>query len=134
MRKIKIFTTVFIVYEFVMLTILQIPRFCGTFFNHNFCVVGGFKYFLLCIMLPILVGLLMWWLPDIARAACPNKCDVEPESKNIFNEIISKQDIEKFIVAAIVMGIQKFVAQHPKTTETFENILDGLKKTKSGKK
>ena len=118
-----------------MLTILQIPDYCANVFNYNFCDMQHFKYFLLCVMLPTLVGLVVWWMPDFARLFCPNKCVVKPEPditiKNIFNEIISKQDIEKFITAAIIMGIQKFAATHPKTAETFDNILDVLKNTKT---
>ena len=113
-----------------MLTVLQVPGFCTAWFNKNFCYVSGFKYFLLCIMLPVLVGLLMWWMPEITRAMCAQKCKTEPDVtiKNIFNEIVSKQDIEKFIIAAIVMGIQKFANAYPKTAETFDNILDAVKK------
>lgn len=138
MRKIKIFITVLLLYEFVMLTILQIPDYCVYWFNHNFCETNHFKYFLLCIMLPGVSGLFLWWIPEIARVLCPNKCNVKPASettiKNIFNEIISKQDIERFITAAIIMGIQKFASTHPKTQETFDNILDVLKNTKTDKK
>ena len=135
MRKIKIFITVLILYEFVMLTVLAVPSYCTAFFNYNFCDINNFKYFLLCVMLPTLVGLFIWWMPDIARILCPNRCNAKPEPdktiKNIFNEIISKQDIEKFITAAIIMGIQKFATTHPKTAETFDNILDILKNAKS---
>ena len=134
MRKIKIFITVLVLYEFVMLTILQIPDYCSGIFNNNFCDTSTFKYFLLCIMLPALFGLFVWWLPDIGRLLCPNRCAIKPEPdpslKSIFNEIISKQDIEKLITAAIIMGIQKFAKNNPKTTEVFDSILDVLKNTK----
>lgn len=137
MRKIKIFITIFTLYEFVMLTILQIPKFCNAFFNNNFCYVGGFKYFLLCIMLPILIGLFVWWLPEIVRTLCSNKCNITKETdeknKDTFNEIISKQDIENFITSAIITGIQKFAIKHPKTTEAFDGIIDILKNTNTKK-
>jgi len=88
-------------------------------------------------MLPVLIGLFIWWIPEMARAICPNKCNIKTDTdiniKNIFNEIISKQDIERFITAAIIMGIQKFATNHPKTTETFDNILDVLKNTNKKK-
>lgn len=120
-----------------MLIILQIPNYCNFVFNYNFCDMGGFKYFLLCIMLPVLIALFVWWVPDVVRALCPHKCEIKPEPditvKNIINEIISKQDIEKFITAAIIMGIQKFATNHPKTTEVFDNILDVLKNTNAEK-
>ena len=135
MRKIKIFITIVVLYELVMLTVLQIPDYCTSWFNYNFCETHHFKYFLLCIMLPILLGLFVWWIPEISRLFCPHKCEIPQKTdmniKDIFNEIISKQDIEKFITAAVIMGIQKFAATHPKTAETFDNILDVLKNTKT---
>ncbi len=130
MRKIKIFITVLALYEFTMLTILQIPEYCYGVFNFAFCE-AGYKYFLICIMLPALIGLFIWWVPEILRLFC-KKCqceEVEPKTiKDVLHEIISKQDIEKFITTAIIMGIQKFVALHPKQKETFDNILDVIKK------
>ena len=81
-------------------------------------------------MLPILVGLLFWWLPDIARTFCRNKCDVPPEppTKNIVNDIVSKQEVERLIIAAVIMGIQKIIANHPTAKKTLKNITDILKK------
>ena len=138
MRKIKIFLTLLALYEFVMVMILQIHGYCVAIFNNNFCEIDGFKYFLMCVMLPVSFGLFLWWIPEMTRLICPNKCCVRkeetPQLKNVFNEIISKQDIEKFITTAIIMGIQKFAASHPKTEETFENIMNILHNTKVKKK
>ena len=136
MRKIKIFITVVALYEFTMLTILQIPNYCFAIFNFNFCNLS-FRYFLMCIMLPSLIGLFFWWMSDISKLFC-KKCQCqEPETKpikNILQEIISKQDIERFITAAVIMGIQKFASTHPKTEETFKNIIDVIKKTNTENK
>ena len=113
-----------------MLTILQVPEYCYFVFNFSFCSVS-FKYFLLCIMLPSLIGVFIWWIPEILRMFCKSCQCQKPEPKTIkdvLHEIISKQDIEKFITTAIIMGIQKFVASHPKQKETFDNILDVIKK------
>ena len=129
MRKIKIFITVFLLYEFVVLTILQIPEYCVGVFNFNFCEYSSLKYFLMCIVLPILFALFIWWMPEISRLFCKNKCETPGSQsiKDIIHEIISIKDIERLITAAIVMGIQKFVSNHPKTTETLENIIDIIK-------
>ena len=130
MRKIKIFITILALYEFTILTILQIPKYCYGMFNFSFCDVS-FKYFLMCIMLPSLIGLFIWWVPEILRLFCKNCQCHEPEPKTIkdvLREIITKQDIERFITTAIIMGIQKFVSSHPKQKETFDNILDVIKK------
>ena len=132
MRKIKIFISIIALYECVILTILQIPNYCFAFFNVNFCI-GNFKYFFMCIALPIFVGLLIWWWPEISRIFCKKcQCQIPEEKpiKNMLSEIISKQDIERFITAAIVMGIQKFAANHPQTTKVFDEILTTVSKPK----
>ena len=117
-----------------MVVVLAVPKYCVGVFNYNFCEISNLKYFLFCVMLPTLIGLFVWWVPDIVRALCPNKCIAKPAQnisiKNIFNEIISKQDIEKFIGAAIIMGIQKFAATHPKTAAAFDDIMNALHKDK----
>lgn len=112
MHKMKIFITILALYEFAVLTILQIPDYCSVFFNSNFCVATHFKYFLLCFMLPTLIGLFFWWLPEISRLFCKNKCQCQTEFDN---NLLSKQNIERLITAAIVMGIDKFIAHIQKT-------------------
>ena len=140
MRKIKIFITLLFLYEFVITTILQVPGFCNTFFNRGFCDVGNFKYFLMCIMLPGLLILFFWWMPDMARPFCKNKCQCdEMHSEQTINpeethEIISRDDMERLVTGAIVMGIQKFASMHPKTTKAFNNIIGALQNTKKIKK
>ena len=138
MRRFKIFVTIFVLYECVMLTILQVYNYCVGVFNLNFCEQGAFKYFLLCIMLPLLVGIFIWWLPDIARLICNKSCKTppapQPETiRDILHEIVSRQDIERLITTAIIMGIQKFAQTHPKTKTVFDSLLDTLKKS-NGKK
>ena len=141
MRKIKIFITLLMLYEFVITSVLQIPSFCNTFFNYGFCDVGNFKYFLMCVMLPGLFMLFLWWMPEIAKPFCKNKCQCEePHSEQTLhsqkesNEIISRDDMERLVTGAIIMGIQKFASMHPKTTKAFNNIIDALQNTKKIKK
>ena len=114
-----------------MLTILQIPYFCFSVFNVGFCDLS-FRYFLMCVVFPSLIWLVVWWGPEISRMFC-KKCqcvDPEPKSiKDVLREIVSKQDIERLITAAVVMGVQKFAASHPKTKETFDNILNTIEQS-----
>jgi len=135
MRKIKIFITVFVLYEFVMLTILQIPDYCSALFNMNFCR-SSFRYFLICIALPGTVCLFIWWIPEILQKFCKKcQCDTavtdDSPTKNILSEMISKQDIERFITAAVIMGIQKFISKHPKTKKKIDNVLDVIEGTRN---
>ena len=130
MRKIKIVITILALYEFIILTILQVPNYCSVFFSLNFCAVS-FKFFLLCIMIPALVGLFIWWMPDIGKLFCHNcKCNNSTDTNTTnqpIQEIISKQDIERFITMAVIIGIQKFVSKYPKAKETFDTIFDIIK-------
>ena len=118
-------------YEFVMTTVLQIPGFCNTFFNHGFCDVGNFKYFLVCVMLPGLFVLFLWWMPDIARPFCKNKCQCEMQQLESHKS--TSPDIEKLITTAIIMGVHKLAMQHPKTKKILDNISNVLKNVKTDK-
>ena len=124
MRKFKIFITVLLIYEFAILTILQIPRYCLNFFSTNFCNVE-FKYFLMAIVVPSFFGLFLWWIPEISKVFC-KKCQCEiPHEKTVsekVSEITSKQIIEHLITTAIITGIDKFASTHPKTKKKIQDI------------
>ena len=132
MRKIKIFITVLVLYEFVILTILQIPDYCIAFFNNNFCAMDNFKYFLFCVMLPALFGLVCWWAPELASPFCKNKCQCE--NHQIESHKSTSSDIEKLITTAVIVGVHKLAMQHPKTKEILDNISDVLTGIKPDKK
>lgn len=143
MRKLKIFITILMLYEIVVVTILQISGFCNTFFNRGFCEAGNFKYFLMCFVLPGLLMLLLWWMPELSRQFCKNKCQCQCEEQNLAqpqhpqketDDIISRDDMERLVTGAIIMGIQKFASMHPKTTKAFNNIITALQNTKKIKK
>lgn len=120
MYKFKIFTTVFVLYEFIVITILQIPNFCVSLFNYNFCEMNGFKYLLFCLMLPTLFGLMFWWLP---------KQKAEPKTiKETLFDMIPPQYIRRFLIAAVIVGLRKFMMSHPRTKDFVRNINDILNK------
>ena len=135
MRKLKIFLTILLLYEFAILTILQIPNYCRGFFSTHFCNIS-FKYFLMCIVVPALIALFAWWTPEISRIFC-GKCQCEePHEKSIkdnVKEMMSGSDIERLITTAIIAGLHKFVSSHPKTTETLSEVITALTKN-TGKK
>ncbi len=132
MRKIKIFITILVLYEFVILTVLQISNYCNAIFNNNFCATDNFKYFLLCVMLPVLVMLFFWWMPEIARPFCSNKCQCEMQQLESHKS--TSPDIEKLITAAIIMGVHKLAMRHPKTKKILDNISNVLTDVKTDKK
>jgi len=89
------------------------------------------------IVLPALITLFVWWMPEISRLFC-RKCQCEvPHEKSIkdnVKEIVSDQDIERLISAIIVAGMQKFVSKHPKTTETLSDIIKAFIKSSDKKR
>lgn len=91
----------------------------------------------MCIVLPTLITLFVWWMPEISRLFC-RKCQCEiPHEKSIkdnVKEIVSDQDIERLISALITVGMQKFVSKHPKTTETLSDVIKTLIKSNSKKR
>ena len=119
MRKFKIFTTVLILYEFVILMILHTHHYCVSIFNTGFCNTS-FKYFLMCIVIPTLFVLIAWWWPDMKRKMC-NKCQCETKEESV--KYVLKEDIEHLITALIITGIQKFISKHSKTTKVFNDVL-----------
>lgn len=136
MHGLKVFITIFVLYEFVMIILLQVPDYCIHVFNQNFCDDIAFKYFLICVVLPVLIGVFIWWIPDILRLLCNRGCKMNTPKETIHDvlkQIILPQDIERLITAAIIMGIQKFSQTHPKTQAIFDDMLNALKNTKNNK-
>ena len=139
MRKFKIFLTILLLYEFTVLTILQIPNYCVGFFNINFCNIS-FRYFLLCIVLPVSVCVFLWWLPDISKLFCPKNCRCNVQEtpdlslRNIIKEMVSAKDIERLISVAIIMGIRKFVDNQPRMQNIFNTVVGAIKKSSKTKK
>jgi len=128
MRKLKIFVTVLLLYEFVILTILQVPNYCSGFFNANFCAIP-FRYFLMSIVVPSMIALFVWWVPEMVRPFC-KKCECEihesEHETNNFREQISKHLLERVLVAALITGIENFLSKRPKTKKAFNDILESL--------
>ena len=128
MRKIKIFITIILLYEFAILTILQVPNYCIGFFNANFCSIP-FRYFLMAVVVPVLITLLAWWMPEISRPFC-KKCECEthePEHQaNDFRDQISGQVLERALATALITGVENFLSKRPKTKKALNDILKGV--------
>ena len=125
MRKFKIFITCFVLYEFVAITILQVQSFCYGIFNINFCEMNHYKYFLFCVMIPVLIGLIFWWVPK--------KTDDDTQEKTlkeILIDSIPKQYIKRFVIAAIIIGVRRFIMSYPRAKKFIDNVNNFLKKQK----
>ena len=113
MNKTKIIITGLLLYEFIVITILRIPNYCYAVFNKNFCMMGNFKYFMLCLMIPVCLWLIAWWIPTLSGMFCPNKCQCETQSKsNTFSK-----EIQNLIIATIAFGIKKIFEHQQKNKE-----------------
>ena len=140
MRRFKIFTTIFVIYEFVMVIILHRLDYCVNFFELGFCEYENYKYVFMCALVPALIMIFMWWLSDIMRLFCHGACNIQPmpqpntTMRDVLKEIISPTDLERFITTAVIMGIQKFSKNHPKTADILDDILTAMQKPKQLKR
>ncbi len=122
MRRFKIFLTIFIIYEFVVIAILHNQNYCTNFFAMNFCEYQNYKYLFMCVMLPALIGVIFWWWPEMSSA---NKsCDIAPQNDS---NTITRNDIEYFVSSLVLMAVQHFFKKHKKTESIFFDILNAMK-------
>ena len=81
----------------------------------------------MCVMLPALVGVILWWWPktlDISKS-----CNTENDDNTI-----TRNDIEYFVSGLFLMAIQHFFKKHKKTESIFFDILNAMKASdKNGK-
>lgn len=76
----------------------------------------------MCLMLPALVGVILWWWPQMA---CDKKsCDADTENND---NTLTRNDIEYFVSSLVLMGIQHFFKKHKKTESIFFDILNAMK-------
>lgn len=125
MKKFKIFITCMVLYEFVMIVLLQVRDYCNGLFNYNFCATEHFKYILLCVMLPVLIMLFLWWWSDIMRIFNP-ECPQEQEKTftDVLFEMIPKVYIKRFIIAAVIVALRKIVSRYPKTKNAVVDVFN----------
>ena len=70
----KLPLTVFGIYEVIVILLLSFEDLCVEtmclFSRHHycdFCEYHGFQYILLCLLIPIIFGLLWWWRKELAK-------------------------------------------------------------------
>ena len=124
MRKLKIFTTIFVIYEFLVIMILHRQSYCAKIFELNFCESGSYRYFFMCFMIPIVAGVILWWLPEIS---CKKSCDAEPEP--VPDKTITRGDIEYFVSGVLLIILQHFFKKHKQTKSIFLDILNAMKQS-----
>lgn len=130
--RMKICFTVFALYEIAAIMLLHCQRTCDAMFSTAFCDTG-FKYFIFCVAVPVLVYLIAMWIREIfvghhrnsfAHKARSAVKDLVNNVRDRVSENVSVQDLEKIIAAAILIGVKKYADKHPRVRETFDSVMD----------
>lgn len=130
--KSKICFTVLTIYEIVAVSAMHFQRICDAMFPTAFCD-SWFRYFLFCVVVPLLVFLIVMWIREIVRLR--RRRSFIRRARNTVNEIlagirgkvsehINVQDMEKIITAAILVGIKKYADRHPNLRHNVNHVID----------
>lgn len=130
--KSKICFTALAIYEMVAVSALHFQRICDAMFPTPFCD-SWYRYFLFCIVLPLIVMLIVMWIREIVRAhrrrafirrARNTVNGVMSSIRGRISEHIDPRDLEKIITAAILVGIKRYADRHPNLRRNVNNIMD----------
>ena len=130
--KSKICFTVLAVYEMAAVSVLHFQRICDSMFPTGFCD-SWYRYFLFCIIVPLLVGLILMWIREIVRGH--RRRAFIRRARNTVNSVVSTirgqvsanidvDDIEKIITAAVLVGIKKYADRHPSLRQHVNHVID----------
>ena len=130
--KSKICFTVLTIYEIVAVSAMHFQRICDAMFPTAFCD-SWFRYFLFCVVVPLLVFLIVMWIREIVRFH--RRRSFIRHARNTVNGIlntirgkvsehINVQDMEKIITAAILVGIKKYADRHPNLRRNVNHVID----------
>jgi len=136
MLKLKIYSTVFVLYEILAVLLLHCPRTCTAMFGNTFCSDSVFKYFIALFAIPAIAALIVMWIMHIIHAIRRRNSflfraqeaveDVATSIKKTLKESVSGKDIEKYIVAALAAGVKKYSDKNPELKKTFGNIISAV--------
>lgn len=134
MLKLKIYTTVVVLYEIVAVLLLHFPRVCDAMFGVGFCDDRVFKYFIALFAIPAVVLLIIMWINEIVKAAHHRRSlmykaksavkDIVSNVRDKVSENVSTQDLEKLAVAALLASVKKYSHKYPKMRHKLNDILD----------
>ncbi len=130
--KSKVCFTVLTIYEILAVSAMHFQRVCDAMFSPGFCD-GWFRYFLFCVVVPLLVFLILMWVREIVRfhrrrsfirRARNTVNGIISSIRGKFSEHIDVQDMEKIITAAILVGIKKYADRHPNLRHHVNHVID----------
>ncbi|MCQ2599213.1 MAG: hypothetical protein MJ187_02420 [Alphaproteobacteria bacterium] len=133
MLKLKTALTVVCLYEIITATFMHVSKTCNVVFGDVFCADSPFKYFVICIAVPLLVLIgIMWWRELIAKRRRKNSVlgrarymikDIAIMLRDRVAQNVSAVDLEKVLMAALVFGIRKYAEKHPQVRNAFEQMV-----------
>lgn len=133
MLKLKIYFTIFVVYEIVAVMLMHFPRVCDVIAGAGFCDEAVFKYFIACFAVPAIVFLIVMWIMEIVHGVRHRHSflykaksavrGIVSNVKDKVSETVSTQDLEKLIVAALLVGVKKYADKNPKTRRALQDII-----------
>ena len=130
--KSKICFTVLAVYEMAAVSILHFQRICDAIFTPVFCD-SWYRYFLFCVIVPLVIMLILMWIREIVRAHRRRKffrrarstiSGVLSSIRGKVSENIDIRDMERVITAAVLVGIKRYADKHPNLRHNVNHIMD----------
>lgn len=130
--KSKICFTALVIYEIIAVSALHFQRLCDSMFPTPFCD-SWYRYFLFCIIVPLVVMLIWMWISEIIhlhrrrkfiRRAKNTVSGIMSGIRGKITENLDVQNLEKIITAAILIGIKKYADRHPNLRRNVNNIMD----------
>lgn len=130
--KSKICFTVLTVYEIVAISALHFQRICDALFPVPFCN-SWFRYFLFCVIVPLLVFLVFMWIHEFVRYHRRRR--FIRRARNMVNGIINTirgkiseridvTDLERIVTAAVLVGIKRYADSHPNLRRHVNHVID----------
>lgn len=133
MLKLKICSTVWVLYEIIAVMMLHCPRTCEAMFSGRFCMDSVYKYFVFCFAVPALVSIIVMWIMSIVHAVRRRRSllyraqsaveDIAESLQRKIRESISGPDLQKYIVGAVLAGVKKYSDYHPNMRRAIDGII-----------
>lgn len=142
--KLKIYVTIFAVYEIFAILFLHSKSTCNDIFTTNFCLDGVSKYFIFCVAIPVVISLIIIWVNETRKyfrnrhsffyRAKSAVQDMASEIKDRFSSKVSPQYFERLITAILIIGVKRYADKNPKAREFLKEVigLDIFEEDKGG--
>lgn len=130
--KSKVCLTVLAIYEMVAVSVLHFQRVCDAMFATPFCD-SWYRYFLFCLVVPLVILLILMWIRELFRGIRRRRFIRRAKStvngimsgiRGKISENINARDLERIIIAAVLVGIKKYADRHPNLRHNVNHIMD----------